>query len=235
MSANLLTVKEPENSTIVKQQTVRLFDEKNPLKLVCGKQLNQVDLAFESYGKLSPLKDNVILVVHALTGRAHAAFRNFPSENEPGWWDGMIGPGKALDTDKYLIISTNLLGSCYGTTGPASIDPDTGEIYRENFPPVTTIDMVRVQKDLLDYLNIPGLVSIIGGSLGAMVVWQFAVSYPEIVKTAIPVAGSFAASPWVISLNEVARQSIFLDPHWKEPENSIRSNGIGLKLARMTP
>jgi len=227
---------EKEEKIIVKSKCERLFNENSPLKLVSEKELFPVDVTYETYGELSPEKDNAILVFHALTGNAHAAFWNDESDKESGWWDRLIGPGKALDTNKYFIICSNFLGSCYGTTGPISINPKTGQQFGAEFPPITTVDLAKVQKALLDHLKISNLVSVIGGSLGGMVAWQFAVSYPDIPRSVIPIAGTPAASPWVIGLNEVARQAILLD---LEKQNGSSENhhlpiqGSGLKLARM--
>ncbi len=209
-------------------QTVRLFDSENPLPLISGEHLFPVDVAFETYGSLSPARDNAILVVHALTGDAHAASRPRCDDKNHGWWQGLIGRGKALDPGRYFIICSNLLGSCYGTTGPTSINPQTNLKYGMEFPPISTIDMARVQKALLDYLQIPVLQTVIGGSLGAMVAWQFAVTFPDPARSIIPIAGTVAASPWVIGLNEVARQAILL-----QVKNGNGVNGAGLKLARM--
>lgn len=209
-------------------KTVRLFDTENPLQLISGEQLFPVDVAFETYGTLSPACDNAILVVHALTGDAHATSWPQGDDKNQGWWQGLIGRGKALEPDRYFIICSNLLGSCYGTTGPTSINPQTDLKYGMEFPPISTIDMAQVQKALLDYLQIPFVQTIIGGSLGAMVTWQLAVTFPELARSVIPVAGTTAASPWVIGLNEVARQAILLQ---SESGNGI--HGAGLKLARM--
>jgi len=220
---------------LVQPQVVRLFDEENPLRLSCGEELSPVDVTFETYGALSPQRDNAVLAVHALTGSAHAAFWHSPEDREPGWWHGLIGPDKALDPARHFILCANLLGSRYGTTGPTSRNPRTGRIYGPDFPAVTVRDMARVQKALLDYLEIPRLQAVIGGSLGAMVVWRLAVDYPDLAETVVPIAGDIAASAWVIALNEVARQAIYLDPHWNElaGPNRLPVSGPGLKLARM--
>ncbi len=222
-----------ETRTLVQSQTVRLFDEQHPLQLYCGEKLAPVDVTYETYGTLAPQKDNAILIIHALTGSAHAAFWNRPEEKRPGWWHDLIGPGKALDTNRYFLICANLLGSCYGTTGPASLNPQTGTIYGKKFPPVSTIDMARVQKALLDYLEIPHLRLAIGGSLGAMLVWQFAVQYPDLLHGVIPIAGTYRASAWTIGWNEVARQAIYLDSEWESDFPSPALARRGLKLARM--
>ena len=236
MAVDNLSNTKKEEKTIVKSKCVRLFDENLPLKLISEKELFPVDVTYETYGELSPERDNAILVFHALTGNAHATFWNSDSDKESGWWSPMIGPGKTLDTNKYFVICSNFLGSCYGTTGPASENPKTGQKFENEFPPISTVDLARVQKALLDYLKIQNLVAVIGGSLGAMVAWQFAVSYPDMCRSVIPIAGTPEASPWVIGLNEVARQAILLDLEKQDGSNNkqpILSQGSGLKLARM--
>lgn len=226
-----------ETKILVRPQTCRLFDTGHALQLTCGESLAPVDVTFETYGRLSPCRDNVILVIHALTGSAHAAFWNTPQDRVPGWWHGLIGPGKGLDTDRYFIVCANLLGSCYGTTGPTSLNPATGQPYGLAFPQVTTADMARVQKALLDYLEIPRVRAVLGGSLGGMIVWQMAVQYPDLMDIAIPIAGTPTASPWVVGFNEVARQAIFLDGDWQllknDPVHLRQASNRGLKLARM--
>src|SRR5277367_3841357 len=147
-----------------------------------GATLAPVDVAYETYGELNPAKNNAILVLHAFSGDAHAA-------GEGGWWDKMIGPGKGFDTDKYFVISSNVLGGCRGTSGPGSINPETGCPYAMNFPPVTIPDVVRLQKMLVDHFGIPRLLAVAGGSMGAMQALQWAVAYPESIAAAIPIAG----------------------------------------------
>jgi homoserine O-acetyltransferase/O-succinyltransferase len=204
------------------------------LPLEGGGKLTDVTVAYETYGTLSPAKDNAVLVCHALSGDAHAAGYHGETGNKPGWWDGLIGPGKAIDTDRYFVICSNFLGSCYGTTGPTSIDPATGEPYRVDFPFVTVRDMVELQAWLLDHLGIPRLLAVTGGSLGGMQALEWAIRHPGRVVGAIPIATTARMSAQGIALNEVARQAIIGDPEWqggaypleRQPEN-------GLSLARM--
>jgi len=173
-----------------------------------------------------------VCVCHALTGSAHAASHRGQGE-DAGWWEGIIGPGKALDPTRHFIFCANLVGSCYGTTGPGSIDRATGEIFGSAFPVVTTRDMVRAQKRLLDRLGVCRLRLVIGGSLGGMLTWQWLVDEPEMVEAAVPIAGTTQASPWVIALNEVARQAIVNDPAWQGGDYRDRGPDAGLALARM--
>jgi len=219
--------------TIVKTQTRLVATAENPLRLECGQSLNNVEVAFETYGHLNSAGDNVVYVCHALTGSAHAAFFNTPEEERPGWWDGLIGEGKALDPARYFIVCANLLGSCYGTTGPTGRNPETGRPYGMDFPPVTTRDMVNVQKRLLDSLGVTQLALVIGGSLGGMLTWQWAVDYPDFVRAVIPIAGTVQGSPWMIALNEVARQAIYNDPSWQQGRFAQGNPANGLALARM--
>jgi homoserine O-acetyltransferase len=194
---------------------VTLFDDGSPLVLECGKTLTGVTVAYETYGTLNAAADNVILVCHALTGSAHAG--SFPREvaKQAGWWAPMIGEGCALDTRSNFIVCSNFLGSCYGTTGPSSTDPATGEPYGISFPRVTVRDMVTVQKALMDVLGVHAIKTVIGGSLGGMQVLEWAVMHPEMVSSIIPIATSAQHSPWCIGLNDIARQAIMNDPAWR--------------------
>jgi homoserine O-acetyltransferase len=203
------------------------------LQLESGRLLGPIKLAYETYGELNAARSNAILVTHAWTGDAHAAGRNSPEERKPGWWDDMIGPGKVLDTDRYLVLCSNVIGSCKGSTGPASINPRTGRPYNLSFPVVMVRDMVRAQKLLLDYLGIDSLLTVIGGSMGAMQALEWSILYPESVRSIIPIAGTGRTSPMAISLNALARQAVFNDPMWKKgnyrPEHPPAD---GLALAR---
>lgn len=232
----------------VKTKILNLFDEKNPLKLESGKDLDKVDVAFQSYGKLNNRRDNAILVCHALTGNAHAAgildsiessenskidyLQKYSEmyEKSPGWWDGIIGPGKLLDTEKYFVICSNILGSCYGTTGPTSFNGNK-EPYSSNFPTITVRDMVRVQKQLLEILEIKTLKAAIGGSLGGMQVLEWAIMFPEMVEKIIPIATSARHSAWAIGLNKSGRDAIIKDPDFKGG-NYTKNPVNGLSLAR---
>lgn len=198
-----------------------------------GDRLARADVAYETYGRLNKEKSNAILVCHALSGDAHAAGWHKGSE-KPGWWDIAIGPGKALDTDKYFVICSNVLGGCKGTTGPSSTNPDTGKPYGLDFPIITVKDIVDVQKMLIDHLGIPKLFAVIGGSFGGMQVLQWAVSYPEMVRLAVPIATSAYSSPQQIAFNEVGRRAITSDPDWNDGNYYGRTAPArGLSLARM--
>lgn len=205
-----------------------------PIELDCGKALKDVIIAYETYGELNKDRSNAILICHALTGDAHAAGWH-EGAKKPGWWEIVIGPGKALDSEKYFIICSNVLGGCKGTTGPSSINPDTGKEYGIDFPVITIKDMVEVQKKLVDYFKIDQLYAIIGGSMGGMQVLQWLVTYPEMTKKAIPMATAAMSSPQQIAFNAVGRQSIFADPDWNGG-NYYETGKIprnGLSIARM--
>jgi homoserine O-acetyltransferase len=184
----------------------------HPLPLDCGRQLTEVTLCYESFGQLSPAGDNAILVCHALTGDSHVAGKYDPADRKPGWWEQAVGPGKALDTDRYFVICSNVLGGCQGSTGPASVNPETGAPYGPDFPLITPRDMVRAQARLLDKLGVNRLVAVVGGSLGAMQTLNWAVTYPERVRGIVPIGGAGRFHPQGIALNEVQRQAIMNDP-----------------------
>ncbi|MBE6494856.1 MAG: homoserine O-acetyltransferase [Methanobrevibacter thaueri] len=212
----------------------KYYNIAEPIDLDSGKTLEEVTVAYETYGELNKEKTNAILICHALTGDAHAAGWH-EGDKKPGWWEIVIGPGKALDTEKFFIICSNVLGGCKGTTGPSSINPKTGKEYGLEFPVITIKDMVKVQKKLIDSFGINQLYAIIGGSMGGMQVLEWLVTYPSMMKKAVPIATTALSSPQQIAFNEVGRQAIFSDPNWnngnyyetgKIPEN-------GLSLARM--
>jgi len=203
------------------------------LLLESGESLASVTLAYETYGKLNAAKTNAILVVHALSGDAHAAGVHEGQDN-PGWWDEMIGPGKAFDTDRYFVISSNVLGGCKGSTGPSSLNPETGQPYGLAFPFITIADMVHAQKHLIDHLGIDKLLCVAGGSMGGMLVLHWVASYPSKVRAAIPIATALKHSPQQIAFNEVVRQSIMADPAWRD--GNYYASGQpekGLAVARM--
>jgi homoserine O-acetyltransferase len=203
------------------------------LKLECGKTLGPVTLAYETYGTLNADKSNAILVCHALSGDAHAAGVH-EGEDNPGWWEDMIGPGKAFDTDRYFVISSNVIGGCKGSTGPSSINPKTGKPYALDFPMITVADMVNAQRHLIDHLGIGKLLSVAGGSMGGMQVLQWVASYPERVRSAIPIATALKHSPQQIAFNEVVRQSIMADPDWRQGNYyEYGQPAKGLAVARM--
>ncbi len=254
MSESTALKKQTTGKTDVCPVFVRLTLPPGGLRLERGGILSEVVVAFETYGKLNAARDNAILLCHALTGSSHAAdlpntaAQNFPQlpritvpershllsriTHYPGWWNEAIGPGKALDTTRYCVIVPNILGSCYGTTGPLTANPDTGEPYRIQFPPVTVRDMVTVQALLVQQLGIPRLAAVVGGSLGGMQVLEWAAMFPDMVERIIPIATSAAHSPWAIALNEIARQAIFTDPAWQNGFYREQPRQ-GMALARM--
>jgi len=231
----------------------RFLDLERPVTLDCGRTLSQVRVAYETYGELSPDRDNVILVCHALSGDAHAAGASKAPETESardgfraderdagataglGWWDGMIGPGKAFDTDSYFVVSTNLLGGCRGTTGPSSLNPDTDRPYGSEFPVVTVADMVRVQRAFLEQIGITRLFAVAGGSLGGMQAMEWAVTYPDDVGTIVPIASTPALNPQGIAWNAIARNAIMSDPDWQGGHyyGTGRQPDLGMGIARM--
>ena len=214
---------------IVETQRAR-FDS---ISLESGATLAPIEVAYQTYGELDGEQSNAILVLHAFTGDAHAAGIS-PETGKPGWWDNMIGPGKAFDTDKYFMICSNLLGGCLGTTGPSSINPATGAPYAMSFPVITIRDMVRLQRKLIQALGIERLLAVAGGSMGGMQALEWAVSYPEMVRAAIPIATTTRHSAQQIAFNEVGRQAIMADPDWNEGNYyDKKPPGRGLAIARM--
>ncbi|HXS98288.1 MAG TPA: homoserine O-acetyltransferase [Candidatus Limnocylindrales bacterium] len=203
------------------------------ISLDSGSTLAPIEIAYETYGELNGAKSNAILVEHAFSGDAHAAGIS-PETGKPGWWDNMIGPGKAFDTSKYFVICTNVLGGCRGTTGPSSINPTTGCPYAMSFPVLTIGDMVRAQKMLVDSLGIGRLLAVTGGSMGGMQALEWAVAYPDRVVAAIPIATTTRHSAQQIAFNEVGRQAIMADPDWCDG-NYYGKNppARGLSVARM--
>jgi homoserine O-acetyltransferase len=183
--------------------------------LESGVKLGPVTVAYETYGKLNDQRSNAILILHALSGDAHAAGFH-KGDEKPGWWDDMIGPGRAFDTDKYFIICSNVLGGCKGTTGPSSINPNTGKKYGLDFPIISISDMINVQKHLIDHLEIDQLLSVAGGSMGGMQALEWLTAHPERLKSAIVIATAAKHSPQQIAFHEVGRQAIMADPHWRD-------------------
>lgn len=199
-----------------------------------GRVLAPITVCYETYGQLNGDRSNAILICHALTGDAHAAGYHSVDDQKPGWWDAMIGPGKAFDTDKYFVICQNFLGSCYGTTGPASIDPYTGKPYGLKFPVFTVKDMVKLQKKLIDSLGIQKLLAIAGGSMGGMQALEWAITFPEKVMSIIPIATSGRITPMAIAFNTIGRNAIIKDPNWQGGDYYGKSfPRDGLAIARM--
>ena len=204
------------------------------LTLSSGVQIENFNLAFQTYGKLNADKSNAILICHALTGDQYLAGIH-PVTKKKGWWDFMIGAGKAIDTDKYFVICSNVIGGCLGSFGPKEINPATGKIYGINFPVITIADMVGAQKLLIDHLGIKFLLSVIGGSMGGMQVLTWAALYGEYVKSAIPISTSYKHSAQNIAFNEVGRQAIMADPNWCAGNYLAQKKypSKGLAVARM--
>lgn len=203
------------------------------LQLESGEVLSPVTIAYETYGELNRAKDNAILICHALTGDAHAAGVS-KETGKLGWWEIMIGPGKPFDTNRYFVICSNVIGGCKGSTGPSSINPKTGKPYGMSFPVVTIKDMVNAQAKLVDHLGIERLFCVAGGSMGGMQVLQWVYSYPERVKTAIPIATTLRHTAQQIAFNEVGRRAIMNDPEWMGGDyygQTFPANGLA--VARM--
>jgi homoserine O-acetyltransferase len=211
------------------------FAEDEPFCLESGATLGPVTIAYETYGRLNAARSNAVLICHALSGGAHAAGYLAGQEGQPGWWDDCIGPGKAFDTDRFFVISSNVLGSCYGSTGPGSINPATGVPYGLRFPVVTVGDMVRAQAKLVEHLGIERLLCVAGGSMGGMQVLEWAAHYPDRVVAAMPIATTAHHSPMLIAFSEVGRQAIYADPNWQEGDYYLtdRRPDAGLAVARM--
>ena len=226
------------------------LDLPDALRLDSGLTLAPVRIAYETYGTLAPAKDNTILVCHALSGDAHAAgWSDDPTapstvdgvgaaergKSGLGWWDGMIGPGKAFDTDRYFVVCTNLIGSCRGSTGPGSIDPETGRPYGAAFPVLTVSDMVRAERAFLRELGIGTLFAASGGSLGGMQALEWAVAYPDAVRAIVPIASTARLGTQGIAWNAIAREAIMRDPSWQGGAyyGTGRSPDAGIKIARM--
>ncbi|HEV2986669.1 MAG TPA: homoserine O-acetyltransferase [Vicinamibacterales bacterium] len=231
----------------------QFLDLPQPLALDCGRTLHPIRIAYETYGTPSPSRDNVILVCHALSGDAHAAgFTTTPAAESTrdgfraderdagsgrglGWWDGMIGPGKAFDTDRFFVVSSNLLGGCRGTTGPSSTNPSTGRPYGSDFPVITVGDMVRAERALLSELGIARLAAVAGGSLGGMQALEWAVQYGDYVDAIIPIASTHALHPQGVAWNAIARNAITADRDWQGGHyyGTGRAPTAGMGVARM--
>ena len=207
---------------------------KKPLKLDCGQTISNFPLAYETYGVLNEKKDNAILAFHALTGDQYASGKN-PITNKEGWWSYALGPGKAIDTNKYFVICANVIGGCMGSYGPSNINPETNKPFGTNFPVITINDMVNAQYHLLEFFKIEKLFSVVGGSMGGMQVLQFVSNFPNKSVTAIPIACTASHSAQNIALNELGRQSIMADHNWSNGfyEENKKLPDKGLAVARM--
>jgi homoserine O-acetyltransferase len=253
MMGNMNTTASKAAAGSVGTVETQFLDLREPLRLDCGRELSPIRIAYETYGTLSPARDNVILVCHALSGDAHAAGysltapaagtrdgfradeRDHGAGRALGWWDGMIGPGKAFDTDRFFVVSSNLLGGCRGTTGPSSIDPVTRRPYGSDFPVITVADMVKAQRELLHALGITRLAAVAGGSLGGMQALEWAVRYPDDVDAIIPIASTHALQPQGVAWNAIARNAIVADPDWQGGHyyGTGRAPNAGMGIARM--
>jgi homoserine O-acetyltransferase len=231
----------------------QFIDLPQPLALDCGRQLHSIRIAYETYGTMTAARDNVILVCHALSGDAHAAgfsaISAAPSTRDGfraderdaghgrglGWWDGMIGPGKAFDTDRYFVVSSNFIGGCRGTTGPSSTNPVTGQPYGSDFPVITVADMVRAERALLDELGIARLAAVAGGSLGGMQALEWAINYRDQVDAIVVIASTHGLHPQGIAWNAIARNAITADPDWQGGHyyGTGRAPTAGMGIARM--
>ena len=218
----------------IKLENIKKLDVTKPLKLECGKTIKNFPLAYETYGKLSDNKDNAILVFHALTGDQFVTGSN-PITNKEGWWVTAVGPGKAIDTNKYFVICANVIGGCMGSLGPRNINPDTNRPYGLDFPVITIKDMVRAQESLLEHLGVKKLLCATGGSMGGMQLLQFCATFPDKAFAAIPIACSSSHSAQNIALNELARQAIMADPVWDNGQYVLKNvqPKNGLAVARM--
>ena len=225
----------PEDSVGLAESKIFTFAEEEPFRLESGATLSPVIVTYETYGRLNADRSNAVLIVHALSGSAHAAGYHSTDDVKTGWWDDCIGPGKAFDTNRFFVICSNVLGSCYGSSGPTSIDLKTAKPYGLSFPVVTIGDMVRAQAKLIDHLGIDRLLCVAGGSLGGMQVLEWAAHHPERLCAAIPIAATARHSPMLIALSEVGRQAIYADPAWNHGDyyDSIQKPDAGLAVARM--
>jgi homoserine O-acetyltransferase len=214
-------------------QLVR-FGPERPLKLDSGIELSPFQVAYKTYGKLNPARSNAVLICHALTGDQHVASVH-PVTGKNGWWETMVGPGKPIDTERYFVICSNVVGGCMGSSGPGSIDPKTGQPYGLEFPVITIRDMVRAQAMLIDHLGIDTLFAVAGGSMGGMQVLQWAESFPERVFCALPIACATRHSAQNIAFHEVGRQAVMADPEWRGGRYLIEGTDPrrGLAVARM--
>ncbi len=234
MNPDVENTSEVTSPFIVTPREFTFGDNGDELVLDSGRTFGPITVRYETYGKLDEQRSNAILIVHAFSGDAHAAGLHAGAEHKPGWWDSMIGPGKGINTDKYFVICSNVLGGCQGTTGPGSIDPATGRPYGLSFPVITMHDMIKVQKRLVEHLGISSLLSVIGGSMGGMQALEWAVGYPEMVRSAVVLASTARLTAQGIAFNAVGRNAIISDPLWNEGNYAPdRPPARGLSIARM--
>ena len=221
------------NSVGIVTPQVAHFDK--PLRLTCGRQLQNYDLVYETYGELNEQHSNAVLVCHALSGHHHAAGYHSEDDKKPGWWDECIGPGKPIDTDRFFVVCLNNLGGCHGSTGPSSINPDTGKPWGTDFPPMRVRDWVASQARLADYLGIECWAAVVGGSLGGMQAMRWSLEYPDRIKHCVVIAAALKLSAQNLAFNEVARQAIESDPDFAEGayQEAGTIPASGLSLARM--
>jgi homoserine O-acetyltransferase len=210
------------------------FVHPHPFTFKSGQTIRGFTLRYETYGALNVTRDNAVLICHALSGDHHSAGWHAETDAKPGWWNNLIGPGKAVDTARFFVVSANVLGGCQGSTGPSSIDPETGSPYGLRFPFVTIRDMVNAQKLLLDHLGVTALHAVIGGSMGGMTAMMFAMEYPHFTRRQVVMASTANESAQAIAFNEVGRQAIMQDPDWNHGVYP-RDGGprVGLGIARM--
>lgn len=229
-----MTTKVKKTSGVGKTETQYMtFAQDRDFVLSGGERFGPVTIAYETYGTLNVEKSNAVLVVHALSGDAHAAGMH-QGDSKPGWWDAMIGPGRAFDTEKYFVICCNILGGCRGSTGPSSINPATGKPYGLSFPAVSIGDMVECQRILIESFRIEKLLCVVGGSMGGMQVLEWMVRFPEKIRSAVPVATALRHTPQQIAFDEVGRQAIMSDPDWKNGDYyGGNLPARGLAVARM--
>ena len=234
---------------IAETRFANLFSKENPLLLDCGEKLELITVAYQTFGELNSNRDNVVMVNHALTGNAHISGIILEDEiinteketylnrynkmykGKEGWWSPLIGSGKAIDTDKYFVICSNVLGSCYGTSGPTSLNPLSCSEYKLGFPKVSVRDMVKVQKALFNNLGIEKIKFAVGGSLGGMQIIEWAIMFGDMIESIMPIAASVGHSPWAIGLNEASRSAIKNDPIWNNGNYKIQPKQ-GFTLAR---
>jgi homoserine O-acetyltransferase len=228
-------VTSPADSQSVGIVTPQVLHFDTPLPLACGRDLPAYDLIYETYGELNDQHSNAILVCHALSGHHHAAGYHSADDKKPGWWDECIGPGKPIDTNRFFVVSLNNIGGCHGSTGPSSLNPDTGKPWGPDFPPLRARDWVNSQVRLADYLGINCWAAVIGGSLGGMQAMRWSLEYPERIRHCIVIAAAMKLSAQNLAFNEVARQAILSDPEFADGryQESDTIPAQGLALARM--